>query len=170
MKYLVVSDNHGNRPILVDIQTTYQGKIDYFFHCGDSELSPQDELWQTFKVVRGNCDYDPQYPESLTIETGEDCVFITHGHLVNVGFGLNRLELKAEEAQATIALFGHTHQIGCEMHNQTLFLNPGSVSQPRGKIMIPAYAIIDATDESYEVQYYRRNHQKIPELHFLFKK
>ncbi|MHC5248039.1 metallophosphoesterase [Enterococcus sp. LJL90] len=170
MKYLVVSDNHGDRDVLVDLKNQYAGKVDYFFHCGDSELAPNDELWQTFYVVKGNCDFDPEFPDRRLVDTGADRVYMTHGHLSNVRFGLNHLTYEAQENQATIALFGHTHQIGCEKHQGILFLNPGSISQPRGPIQIQSYAIIKSTPTQDEVQYYRRNHQMVPDLHFVFKK
>ena len=38
MRYLVVSDNHGDREILVKLLDKYHANVDYFFHCGDSEL------------------------------------------------------------------------------------------------------------------------------------
>lgn len=170
MKYLVVSDNHGDRKILVDILKQYKGEVDYFFHCGDSELNPKDELWKTYLVVRGNCDYYGGFPMQLVQKTGLDTVFMAHGHLSSVRYGMTQLKLQAEEVQANLALFGHTHQIGCEMHDGILFLNPGSVSQPRGQIPIPAYAVIESTEEQFEIQYYRRTHEKLTKLHFLFKK
>ena len=39
---------------------------------------------------------------------------MTHGHLANVRMGLTTLALQAEEAGATIALFGHTHVLGAD--------------------------------------------------------
>lgn len=170
MKYLAVSDNHGKRQILVELLERYQGKADCFFHCGDSELDAGDELWKTYLVVKGNCDYTSGYPNSVVENTGMDTVFMTHGHLSNVRFGLTQLALQAEEVKANLVLFGHTHQLGCEMHKGVLFLNPGSVSQPRGQILIPAYAIIESSEDYFEVQYYRSNHKKLEDLHFLFKK
>ena len=64
MKYLVVSDNHGDRRILVDLFAYYKDQVDLMIHCGDSELSVNDELWQEAYVVTGNCDYDPKYKKS----------------------------------------------------------------------------------------------------------
>ncbi|MBP2099178.1 metallophosphoesterase [Enterococcus rivorum] len=170
MKYLVVSDNHGDREILEDLVNEYKGKVDAMFHCGDSELDPTDELWNDLIVVKGNCDYYGEFPESIVKRIGNDTIFMTHGHLVNVRSGLTTIASKAAEVDATIVLFGHTHEIGCEMHQNTLFLNPGSIRQPRGPIQIKSYAIIDSTPESYDVQYFDRGHQPVKELHFLFKK
>ncbi|MBL1230559.1 metallophosphoesterase [Enterococcus sp. BWB1-3] len=171
MRYLVVSDNHGDRDILVQLVKQYKGKVDAFFHCGDSELDTSDHLWDYFTAaVKGNCDYDLGFPETAIKNTGEDVIFLTHGHLSNVRFGLTQLALQAEEAGANIALFGHTHEIGCEMHQGILFLNPGSIRQPRGPIQIQSYAIIDSTEEQLDVQYYDRSFSLVPELHFSFKK
>lgn len=170
MKYLVVSDNHGDRDVLVDLAETYRGKVDRMFHCGDSELEPTDSLWQDFKVVKGNCDYDPAFPEKIVEKTEMDTIFMTHGHLANVRYDLTTLSLQASQASANIALFGHTHEIGCEVRANILYLNPGSIRLPRGPIQLQSYAIIESTEDKYHVQYFGRNHQPFKELSFNFSK
>ncbi|WP_303220499.1 metallophosphoesterase family protein, partial [Enterococcus asini] len=57
MKYLVVSDNHGDRQILVDLVNHFQEQVDLFIHCGDSELPADDELFAIYQGVGGNCDF-----------------------------------------------------------------------------------------------------------------
>lgn len=168
MNYLVVSDNHGDREILADLVARYQTKVDFFFHCGDSELSPEDQLWTHFHVVKGNCDFGPGFVEKEWVDTGKDKIFITHGHLANVRFGLTQLAFEAQANQATMVFFGHTHQIGCEVVEGVLYLNPGSISQPRGPIQIPSYALIEHSGEQVNVQYYNRAHQPVEELAFTF--
>ncbi|WP_427814089.1 metallophosphoesterase [Enterococcus sp. 22-H-5-01] len=170
MKYLVVSDNHGDRNILVEIVNRYVGMVDHMFHCGDSELKANDELWEHFTVVTGNCDYDPEYKKEQIITIGNDVIYMTHGHLSNVRFGLTMLSVQAQEAGANIALFGHIHQAVAEMDKHILFVNPGSISQPRGPIQIPSYAIIESDEEGYQVAYYNRAHQPIEELVASFKR
>lgn len=170
MNYLVVSDNHGDREVLVDLVNKYEGKVDRMFHCGDSELEPTDELWKNFIVVKGNCDYSGDFPETIVEKTIEDIIVMTHGHLANVRFELTSLGTMARENNATIALFGHTHEIGCEMRGKVLFLNPGSIRLPRGPLQFESYAIIESTPDEYNVQYYTRDHQPINKLHFVFKK
>ena len=117
MKILVVSDNHGDRDCLVDLVNHYEGQVDALFHCGDSELEPTDELWQKLIVVQGNCDFYDEFPKTVTKKVGDQVIYMTHGHLANVRMGLTTLALQAEEAGATIALFGHTHVLGAERHN-----------------------------------------------------
>lgn len=170
MKYLVVSDNHGDREILVELVEKYEQHVDYLLHCGDSELEDTDSIWEKMLPVSGNCDYYGDYPVERVIDTGVDRIYITHGHRANVRFGLNQLALKAEAENCNLIFFGHTHQIGCEMVQQRLFLNPGSISQPRGTILIPSYAIIDSQATVFDVQYFNRAHHPIEELHFIFEK
>ncbi|MEG0293238.1 metallophosphoesterase [Enterococcus sp.] len=170
MKYLVVSDNHGDRSVIERLFARYKNEVDEIFHCGDSELPSNDSLWQGVHIVTGNCDYDRGYEASLTVETPLDRVLVTHGHLYDVRFGLYRLSLKALEEKANLVFFGHTHVIGCEKVGNTLFLNPGSISQPRGTIQEKSYCIVESTAEAWTIQYYRADFTLLPELTFEFKK
>lgn len=168
MKYLVVSDSHSDREILVDILEKNQGSVDYFFHCGDSELSSADPLFETYTVVGGNCDFDAGFLDRQLVQTPLDRIYMTHGHLSNVRFGLTQISLEAQQADANIVLFGHTHQIGCELVQHRLYLNSGSISQPRGSIQVHSYAIITSEEKGYQIQYYDRSHQPVKELAFEF--
>jgi predicted phosphodiesterase len=47
-----------------------------------------------------------------------------------------------------------------------LCLNPGSVSQPRGRYNIKMYAIIEPTPDTFQISYLDREHQLIPNLQF----
>lgn len=168
MKYLVVSDNHGDRQILVDLVNQFQEQVDLFIHCGDSELPADDELFAIYQGVGGNCDFDSRYEDRRLITTDLDRIYVTHGHLSNVKFGLSKIAMEAAEQDASVVLFGHTHQIGCEVVQHRLYLNPGSISQPRGQIQIKSFAIIDATETGWDVQYYDRSFAPVKDLHFHF--
>lgn len=170
MKYLVVSDSHGDRDVLVDLAETYRGKVDKMFHCGDSELEVSDVLWNDFIVVKGNCDYDPEFPDVIVEKTGVDTIFMSHGHLADVRLGLLTIATQAAEVNSTIVLFGHTHEIQCDVQGTTLYLNPGSISQPRGVIQFKSYAVIESTPDEFIIQYYGRNHKPLNKLYFIFKK
>lgn len=170
MKYLVVSDNHGNREILENLFDRYRGTVDLMIHCGDSELPSDDPLWGGVQKVTGNCDYDSGYPRTLTIDTPFDRIFVTHGHLYDVRFGLQTLSLKAAEEGANLTLFGHTHQIACQQVGDCLFLNPGSIEQPRGNIQEKSYCLIESKEEVFQVQYYRKDFTAIRDLAFTFPK
>lgn len=169
MKYLVMSDSHGDRDIVQKIYDQFKGQVDVFLHCGDSELPAEDLLWESIVVIQGNCDYDTGYKKEQLVRTKNDRIYLTHGHLYQVNFTMTPLELRAKEEKATIALFGHTHKLGCEYIDGTLYVNPGSISQPRG-LPYESFAIIDSNDDTFDVSYYDRSAQKIPDLTFSFKK
>lgn len=155
---IVMSDSHGDREIINDIKTKYQGEVDAIFHNGDSELPSSDTIWEGIKVVRGNCDYDNGYPERLVTYLGDVVVAQTHGHLYNINFTWDRLDLFAQEADADICLYGHLHRPAAWRNGKAIFINPGSVLQPRGDVKEKLYAKIDVTDDKIKVNYYTRNH------------
>ena len=174
MKYLVVSDSHGDKAILQKLVTAYAGKVDLMLHCGDSELPVTDEVFKYFKVVRGNCDYDLDLQDEQFFDRGQDKILLVHGHLLGVGFGLGGLQAEMDELGANMAFFGHTHQLGVEVINGKLLLNPGSISYPRGKYTAigGTFAIVetfaDENAKQIEVQYYDRELNAIPELQVTF--
>ncbi|EOT44456.1 metallophosphoesterase [Enterococcus columbae] len=170
MKYLVMSDSHGDREIVYQVAEHFKDNVDYIIHCGDSELPSDEKVWQEITVVTGNCDYDSGYREVQIIHTPLDCIYVTHGHLSGVRMGITKLGLQAQEAQVDIVLFGHTHEIGCEKVGQRLFLNPGSISYPRGALNYQSFAIIESTEDSWHIQYYTRDFQPITALAFTFSK
>lgn len=167
MSYLIVSDSHGDRLILQDLADFYRGKVERMFHCGDSELPANDPIWQDFITVRGNCDYDGGFQTVQICRTTADTILLTHGHLQNVKMGLVSLNQLAQQVQANVVLFGHTHELGVTLEKDRLFLNPGSIRLPRGRFRIQTYALLETTPEAYTVTYYDRAHRPVPELKFI---
>lgn len=161
---LVMSDSHGDRQIVEEIKYHYLGKVDAIFHNGDSELDSQDSLWEGIYVVNGNCDYRGGYPDTLVTELGGLRIAQTHGHLYGINYGWQRLDFWAQEVDADICLYGHLHVPDAEVRGKTLFLNPGSVSQPRGLVRERLYALVTITDQAFQVTYYNRQHQPYPAL------
>ncbi|TFE00991.1 metallophosphoesterase [Jeotgalibacillus salarius] len=160
MKLLVVSDNHGDENIISEVKNRWISKVDYMLHAGDSELPYASETMSHFTKVRGNCDFDSSYPEDALVECGDKKVFITHGHLYGIKSSLDRIRYKAEEQQADIVIFGHSHQLGAEMTDHILFLNPGSVRLPRDRNE-PTYAVVEIEGNHVEVVFYTDEHEKL---------
>lgn len=156
---LVMSDSHGDRAIVEEVKERYLGKVDAIFHNGDSELDAKDSLWEGIYVVGGNCDYDPVYKEQSVIQLGDVTVAQTHGHLYGINFTWMRLDYWAEEVGADICLYGHLHAPDASVRGKTLFINPGSISQPRGMIRECLYAILTIFEDRIHIEYYNRNHQ-----------
>ncbi|WP_137597513.1 metallophosphoesterase [Paucilactobacillus kaifaensis] len=170
MKILVVSDNHFDRDILVALDAKYYGNVDLMIHCGDSQLPASDNLFEHFVTVQGNNDFDDALPQQKILNRNDDCILITHGHLQNVNTTMTNLELLAQEKEANLVFFGHTHKLGVVMSEGTLFLNPGSISLPRGEFTSigGTYAIVDVTPEQFNVQFYNRQFKALKELSFIF--
>lgn len=149
MKIVVLSDTHGNADI---IEQVYQqeNQADAFFHCGDSELAYADAHFHDMNRVKGNCDFDANFLDDVVVPVGNRRVFMTHGHLYNIKMTLSTLDYKAQETQADIVLFGHSHLLGAEKIGDALFLNPGSLLLPRGGNP-KSYATIEWSDDSDEL-------------------
>jgi len=122
--------------------------IDAVVHLGDG----WDEIHDIMRAypniplyaVTGNCDYGSG-PSSLTFHFAAKKFLITHGHKFNVKSGYLRLSLWAQENEADVCMFGHTHVPELFYSGRTLMLNPGSVGFPRGEYG-SSYGIVDVSD------------------------
>ena len=114
----------------------------FFLGDGERDLAAVQARFPAlpFYAVRGNCDPRSTLSASLTATAGGVCVFATHGHLYEVKHepDLDSLLRAAEEAGASLALFGHTHHAALEERGGITFLNPGSI----GRTAHPAYAVL----------------------------
>ena len=88
----------------------------------------------------------------------------THGHLFDINFNFQKLDFWAQEEDADICLYGHLHVPNAWMEGKTLFLNPGSISQPRGTIRECLYARVEIDDSYFKVDFLTRNHDVYPGL------
>lgn len=121
------------------------------FHLGDHIRDAEQlaNVHSEIPVIRvsGNCDVMSGGQEILLHECGGIRFYLTHGHRQGVKTGLMRLTYAAMEANAQIAVFGHTHRPLCsEMSGITLF-NPGSCGGYGA-----TYGIIDVHDGTFECQ------------------
>lgn len=169
MKIVVVSDSHGDRNIIQKLVGRYANRVDGIFHCGDSEMSVDDPLVSKLHIVRGNMDLAAFPDHYLEMVDGRN-ILMTHGHHQNVNGGLLNLELYARSLSADIVLFGHTHQLTATFDDNILFVNPGSISQPRGRYaeIGGTYAVIVSDEKQVTVQYYNRDFQPLNNLKFSF--
>ncbi|MCM3122621.1 metallophosphoesterase [Mesobacillus sp. AQ2] len=133
-KVLIVSDSHGSTEVLEGIEREHGRDVDLMIHCGDSELSEKDPAIMNFRSVKGNCDFYGNYPDNEVHDLSGLKILVTHGHLYSVKSTLVNLYYKAKEAEADIVCFGHSHILGAEMVDDVLFINPGSIRLPRGRI------------------------------------
>lgn len=163
MKVLLVSDSHGLTSELETLMEKHQHDVDLFIHCGDSELETNHPALKNYVTVKGNCDFGQPFPEEVIKKMGNHPIFITHGHHYSVKSNLMRLSYKAEEVSADIVCFGHSHQLGAEMIQGTLFINPGSIRLPRGRLE-KTYVILEILDNKYRVKVYEIEKGELPYL------
>lgn len=164
LSVLILSDTHGLKKEMDEVIARHQ--TDYVIHCGDSELA-YSELAH-LESVRGNCDFDANYPEEKILTINGKRIFITHGHLYNVKSHLTGLSYRAEELEAEIICFGHTHIAGSVKEGKQIFINPGSLKQPR-QYPYSTYAILRISSH-LEVDFYRRGGLQVPSLSKSYKK
>ncbi|MGT2926037.1 metallophosphoesterase [Streptococcus cuniculipharyngis] len=160
---IVMSDSHGNPSVVEEIKARYQGQVTGIFHNGDSELASNLPVWEGIQVVRGNCDGEG-YPDRLVTQFAGLTIAQTHGHLYLINFMWDRLYFWAQEEGADICLYGHLHQATAWQEGKTVFINPGSVEQPRGPVQEKLYARVEVDDERIKVDFYTLDHQLYPAL------
>lgn len=157
MKFLAVSDTHGDRQILVDLLHQQPGLAAYFY-AGDAELPASDDVFATYQPVRGNMDFDNGFPLALTRQLGSTTVWLTHGHRYGANLGVDQLLAAGQTAGADVILYGHTHQLFVAKRAGVLIVNPGSISQPRGEFadLGGTYAVISITGPRQTVDFFDR--------------
>ena len=148
MKLLVFSDSHRDGAAMSQILKQTGKSIDAVAHLGDGwdEIHEIMHLYPSIPLyaVTGNCDWG-EGPESLIVSFSSKRIVLAHGHRFGVKAGYLRVSLWAEENEADVCLFGHTHIPDVFYSGKTLMLNPGSVAAPRSGY--PAcYGIVDVSD------------------------
>ncbi len=146
MKLLFISDIHGFKTNLDVITKIIKNKnIDKIVILGDilssgykNENYDINEVIKFIELnkekiiaVRGNCDTDQDInylkvninKEIDVIDVNDIKIYITHGHIYNeANWNKNN----------SILVQGHTHKPFIRIHKSNIFLNPGSISLPRG--------------------------------------
>jgi len=132
MKVVILSDTHGDvaamRKILHD-----NADAGLILHAGDYayDLFRAKPAMESYAVI-GNCDrYGSSAPDFELINLGKSIIYLTHGHIQGVKYGLETLASEAKAMGANVAVFGHTHRQLVENHAGILMLNPGSANKAR---------------------------------------
>lgn len=163
MKVLIVSDSHGMVSELGELKKRHKDEVDLFLHCGDSELPATETVIEGFVTVQGNCDFEEKYPTEFIQQANGKNIFITHGHLYGVKSSVQRLLYRAKEVGADIVCFGHSHYLGMEMIEDVLFINPGSLRLPRGR-MEKTYVILTIEKDKLITEVYDYSVGQLSEL------
>ena len=141
MQIMILSDSHSMKKNDL-IKIINRHPADYYIYCGDIFMPYTDMNIDHFYIVKGNNDRPP-VPENLTLEIDGLNFYIVHGHLYHVDSGIHELEKYAKENHIDVVCFGHTHQPTYIVQNEITYINPGSVTYPRGKYRYPTYCLFD---------------------------
>ena len=145
MKILVLSDSHGDTD---SIEQAYKREIpDEVIFLGDG-IRDIEFFSYTFpdahvSSVRGNCDFFSRINDEFADSFGGVTVFACHGHAYNVKSGVSYLAYTSKRKNASLALYGHTHEPKCEITENVTLFNPGSIRNGR-------YGIIEIKDGKFE--------------------
>ena len=126
----ILSDNHGDWP--PHIAESLAG-VDAIIHAGDIgpyKLVLDMEAIAPTTVVLGNTDGDMPINESAVVTLDGKKFFVQH--IVDPHRLQASLRERLKRIEPDVVVFGHTHMPFCETLVDILFLNPGSVTQPRG--------------------------------------
>ena len=132
LRVAVFSDTHGNTfPML---EAARRERPDVLIHLGDHDrdaLPLRAEFPDTpLYSVCGNCDLMPLSPEKLVVQLGPVKALLTHGHICNVSrWQADSLVYAAQEAGASLALFGHTHRAVNDTLGGVTLVNPGTAGK-----------------------------------------
>lgn len=146
----VVSDTHGSLPAWNAAKAVF-GPVGAILHAGDvlyhgprnaipGGYTPKDlaeaikNYTGTLYISRGNCDAavdmmvtDRDMPSYVSILWNGKKILMMHGD----NFPLFRQ--MALDNKVDLAISGHTHIASCVREGNTIFLNPGSTTIPKGK-------------------------------------
>lgn len=165
MDVLVISDSHGIKEELVELLAYYRDKVDYIVHCGDSEYDSSDTAWGLVDVVvRGNMDFDIEYPRDAVLKTKKCNMFVTHGHFYGVNASRYDAAALAKEQGCAIALYGHTHVLRVEEINGVVCINPGSLHHSRGRVPERTFAMLHFDESMLTVKYFKADRTHLAEL------
>jgi len=119
LRILVLADTHNKLPKkILDLAAD----ADEIWHLGDvCEPTILDDLraiGSQVTVVRGNCDWNPEWP--LVVDLKRD----------GLKFRLQHIPPDVPPDDVDVVLHGHTHVPRNEKRGGVLFLNPGCVTRP----------------------------------------
>ncbi|MCL2526810.1 MAG: metallophosphoesterase [Defluviitaleaceae bacterium] len=137
-KILVISDSHGKVAPIKPLLDRYSGNVQTVVHLGDNakDLLQYQSYYPAinFVAVAGNCDFTNEVPrERILTIGGQAKVLLMHGHTHDVKSNYNRLIYYSLEKGVDACLFGHSHTPVVFSHESVFFMNPGSISEPRGQ-------------------------------------
>ncbi len=147
IKIGVMSDSHRNLHAIDDVICKVEESgidVSCWFHAGDSiddtEYLEKVSGKKVYKVP-GNVDWFTKARREILVNIGGINIYMTHGDMYQVKWGLKQLADRAKLLDADLIIYGHSHVGAKDIIDGRVFINPGSVSEPRDGLA-PSFMIV----------------------------
>ena len=131
-------------------------KVDYIIHAGDLvELAVIDELEQLAPVlaVHGNMDgleVSGALPRLNALKIFDWKIGVMHDP--NILYGLSKMREIVKQNGFNVFVYGHTHTSSIKWEGKTLYINPGSPTDPAFFLNKPSVGLLKITKEAVTPQ------------------
>jgi len=149
----LISDTHiplRAKGIPKEVFTTFAA-VDFIIHAGDLvQLSVIDELEQIAPVlaVSGNMD-GPEVssilPQINSLKIFDRKIGVVHDP--NTLMGMSKMREITQENGFDVLVYGHTHNANIKWEGKTLYINPGSPTNPSSLLNKPSVALLKITKD-----------------------
>ncbi len=154
----LISDTHVPKRAMCIPKKVFEifQDVDYIIHAGDLvELAVVDELEQIAPVlaVHGNMDgpeVSGALPRLNSLKLFDWKIGVMHDPSTLHGF--NRMREIAKQNSFNIFVYGHTHTANIRWEHKTLYINPGSPTNPSSFSAKPSVGMLKLTKETITPQ------------------
>ena len=154
----LISDTHVPKRAMYIPKRVFEifQDVDYIIHAGDLvDLSVVDELEQLAPVlaVHGNMDgprVSGALPRLNSLRIFDWKIGVMHDP--DTAFGLAKMRELAKENSFNAFVYGHTHVASIKWEGKTLYINPGSPTNPSPIMSKPSVGILKITKEAITPQ------------------
>jgi putative phosphoesterase len=151
----LISDTHVPTRTRYIPKTVFQifHEVDYIIHAGDLvELAVLDELEQLAPVlaVHGNMDgssVSGALPKLNSLKLFNWKIGVMHDP--RIAFGMGKMRELVKQNGFNVFVYGHTHNSNIKWESKTLYINPGSPTNPEPPFLNkPTVGLLRITKES----------------------
>ncbi len=150
----LISDTHVPKKALAIPKRVYEifEGVDFIIHAGDLvALSVVDDLEQIAPVlaVHGNMDslgVNEALPALNSMKVFDWKIGVMHDP--DTLYGLGKMRELAKQNAFNIFVYGHTHVSNVKWEDKTLYINPGSPTEPASLVAKPSVALLKITKET----------------------
>jgi uncharacterized protein len=154
----LISDTHVPKRAMCTPKRVFEifQDVDYIIHAGDLvDLSVVDELEQLAPVlaVHGNMDgmqISGALPRMNSLRIFDWKIGVMHDP--DTAFGFAKMRELAKENGFNVFVYGHTHVANIKWEGKTLFINPGSPTNPALIMSKPSVGLLTITKETISPQ------------------